>query len=284
MQSIKYITGDELRRLQLMLLDCLVEIDRVCRANNIRYCIAYGTLLGAIRHKGFIPWDDDVDVVMTREEYDKFTRVANQLNPSICFFQDNDTEASYPWGYGKVRRTGTRYIRVGQEHLKHRTGFMMDIFPMDDLPKSVFGQKLFYGICFCLRKMTYAQVGWVSESSILWRSWFKALSFIPPRWVLSISKLLQSRHNNSTPNRAHMMFIKPDGLGVNENSPEERYGWRKEWLTDLAEYEFEGHLFFGPKDYAASLAWSYGSNFMTPPPTTERSSNAPCSDYSFDHN
>ena len=135
MQSIKYITGDELRRLQLMLLDCIVEIDRVCRANNIRYCIAYGTLLGAIRNKGFIPWDDDADIVMTREEYDKFARVADQLNPDICFFQDNDTEATYPWGYGKVRRSGTTYIRAGQEHLKHRTGFMMDIFPMDDLPK-----------------------------------------------------------------------------------------------------------------------------------------------------
>ncbi len=222
MQQIKYIKGDELRRLQLMLLDCLVEVDRVCRANNIRYCIAYGTLLGAIRSKGFIPWDDDVDVVMTREEYDKFTRVANQLNPSICFFQDNDTEASYPWGYGKIRRTGTTYIRVGQEHLKHRTGFRMDVFPMDDLPTSLLGQKVFYGICFVLRKLTYAQVAWTSQTSALWRAWYKTLSLIPPRWVHKVSRLLQRRHNNSTPNRAHMMFIQPDGLRVSENLPIER--------------------------------------------------------------
>jgi lipopolysaccharide cholinephosphotransferase len=79
-----------------------------------------------------------------------------------------------------------------------------------------------------------------------------------------------------------MMFIQPDGLRVSENLPIERYGWRKEWLTDLAEYEFEGHMFYGPKDYAASLAWSYGRDFMTPPPQAERCSNAPCSDYSFD--
>lgn len=284
MQNIKYITGDELRRLQMNLLDCLMEVDRVCRANDIRYCIAYGTLLGAIRNKGFIPWDDDLDIVMTREEYDKFARVADQLNPSICFFQDNDTEAAYPWGYGKVRRAGTRYVRVGQEHLKHRTGIMMDVFPMDDLPKSLFGQKLFYGICFVLRKMTYAQVAWVSESSFLWRTWYKILSFIPTRLVHGISKLLQRRHNNSTPNRAHNMFWKPEGMDVSENRPEERYGWRKEWLTDLAEYEFEGHLFFGPKDYDASLAWTYGPDYMTPPPVEDRKPSMPCSDYSFTNN
>ncbi|MBR6031149.1 MAG: LicD family protein [Bacteroidaceae bacterium] len=281
MQNIKYIKGDELRKLQLMLLDCLIETDRVCRANGIRYCIADGTLLGAIRHKGFIPWDDDIDVMMTREEYEKFTRVADQLDPSICFFQDNDTEASYPWGYAKIRRAGTRYIRVGQEHLKHRTGFMMDIFPMDDIPKSLFGQKLFYGLCFVLRKLTYAQVGWTTESSPLWRAWYKLLSFIPPRFVHGVSKLFQHRHNNSTPNRAYAMYWRPEGLKVKENRPEERYGWPKEWLTDLAEYEFEGHMFFGPKDYAGLLAWDYGPNYMTPPPEAERHSFAPCSDYSF---
>ncbi len=278
MKEIKYIRGEELRKLQLILLDCLSEVDRVCRANNIRYCIAFGTLLGAVRHKGFIPWDDDIDVAMTREEYNKFVKVADQLNPEICFFQDHDNDPEYPWGYGKVRRTGTVYIRQGQEHLKHKTGFMMDIFPLDDLPQSAIGTYLFGSVCFILRKMTYAQVGWRSERSWFWRGWYKLLSFIPVDVPLWIAKKIRCEHNNNTPNRCHHMFI---SYGARKVTPgKEGFGLKKEWLTDVTEYEFEGRKFYGMRDYDAALTWQVG-DYMTPPPVSEREPHAPCSDYSF---
>lgn len=281
MKEIKYIKGDELRHLQLVLLDCLLEVDRVCRANDIRYVIGFGTLLGAVRHGGFIPWDDDVDVVMTRENYDKFARVADQLNPQICFFQDNATDKEYPWGYGKVRRTGTTYIRHGQEHLKHRSGMMIDIFPMDDLPQTLTGMRWFYARCVVLRKLTYARVACKSASSALARFGFSLMRLVPIRLVHWLARQMQTKHNDQTPNRAHMMFFEPDGFRIAGNSPTERYGWDKRWLTELTEYEFEGHKLFGPKDYAACLQWSFGPDFMTPPPTADRESHAPCSDYSF---
>lgn len=83
------ITGEDFRRMQLLELDMLVEMDRICRKHNIRYTITSGTLLGAVRHKGYIPWDDDADVAMLREEYEKFRRVSHELNPEICFFQED---------------------------------------------------------------------------------------------------------------------------------------------------------------------------------------------------
>ena len=70
-------------------LDLLIEFDRVCRKHGIKYCITCGTLLGAVRHKGYIPWDDDSDIAMLREEYEKFRAVADEMDASVCYFQDH---------------------------------------------------------------------------------------------------------------------------------------------------------------------------------------------------
>lgn len=281
MREIKYIKGAELRKLQLVLLDVLSEVDRVCRLNNIRYCIGYGTLLGAVRHGGFIPWDDDADVIMLRGEYEKFKKVADQLDPDICFFQDHDTDSDYMWGFGKARRSGTKYIRVNQEHLTHRSGFMIDIFPFDDIPKSTVGMVVHDWICFVLRKITYAQVAWVSENSIFWRSYYKMLSCIPAHWAHVVSRLLVTPDNAKTPNRARVLFGYMDGKKNPMNTISTKYGWDKSWFLDLVEYEFEGRMFYGPRDYDSCLSWAFGPNYMTPPPINDRESHAPCSDYSF---
>lgn len=107
------LTQKDLRKMQLLQLDMLIEMDRVCRENGITYVITSGTLLGAVRNQGYIPWDDDADINMLREDYERFKKVAHQMNPDICFFQDHSTDHDYRWGYGKIRRTGTTYVRTG---------------------------------------------------------------------------------------------------------------------------------------------------------------------------
>ena len=140
MSHVKEIPPQELRKMQLLQFDMLVEMDRVCRANGIPYTISNGTLLGAIRHKGYIPWDDDADTMMLRQDYEKFKQCADQLNPDICFFQDHSTDPEYRWGYGKLRRTGTEYIRAGQEHMKNKTGLFIDVFPMHGFPELLYAK------------------------------------------------------------------------------------------------------------------------------------------------
>ena len=151
MKPVKEIKGEEFRRMQLLQLDMLVELDRVCREHNINYVIFCGTQLGAVRHKGYIPWDDDADIAMLRENYEKFKSYASELDPEVCFFQDHSTDPYYRWGYGKLRRTGTTFIRVGQEHIKCKTGLFIDVFPLDDIPKSLIGQMVQDFNCFQTR-------------------------------------------------------------------------------------------------------------------------------------
>lgn len=78
MNEIINLSEKELRNLQLIELEMLIEVDRICRKNNIKYSLDGGTLLGAIRHKGFIPWDDDLDVMFTHVEYENFIRLAKR--------------------------------------------------------------------------------------------------------------------------------------------------------------------------------------------------------------
>lgn len=94
----------------------LIEFDRICQKYGIKYSIESGTLFGAVRDGGFIPWDDDVDVSMTRKEYNKFLSVYQRELYSIRFFFDcHETDSDYIFGYGKIRRLGTEFKQVGHE-------------------------------------------------------------------------------------------------------------------------------------------------------------------------
>lgn len=282
MSKVKYLTKDEFRKMQLLQLDMLKELDRVCRKHNIKYSIYCGTLLGAVRHKGYIPWDDDADVVMLREEYEKFKKVAKELDAKICYFQDNTTDPYYRWGYAKLRRTNTEYVRVGQEHLKCKTGFFIDIFPLDDIPKSVIGQIFNDFYCFCLRKILYSEVGKYSESETpFMRKWYSLLSRISTDKVYKRINKMTSKSRNDSKNKVRCYMFTATGKLYKKHKISERYGMPKQWFLDLEEYEFEGEKFYGTKDYDKILTYIYG-DYMTPPPKDKRDPHSPVCRYSFD--
>ena len=206
----KEIKGEDFRRLQLLQLEMLVELDRVCRENNIDYVILAGTQLGAIRHKGYIPWDDDADVAMLREDYERFKSIRTQLNPAICYFQDHTTDAVYRWGYGKLRKPGTVFIRVGQEHIHCQNGVFIDVFPLDDIPKSIPGQMLQDFNCFCLRKICWSEVERVRTTGLAKR-WWTIISKIPVEWVYRRLSHYTKKSQNSSDNFVRILMYKSLG-------------------------------------------------------------------------
>lgn len=126
------VCGYNIRDIQMKMLAILVEVDRLCKKYCISYVLDSGTLLGAVRHKGFIPWDDDIDIAMLRADYDKFKTVAKELRQPYVF-EDMDSRKDYPNLFGKCYDTETRYVQQNTVHLDIQKGIFLDIFPMDNI-------------------------------------------------------------------------------------------------------------------------------------------------------
>ena len=111
-------------------LDLLLEIDRVCRKNNIRYWLCAGTLLGAVRHGGFIPWDDDLDIIMMREDFDRFVRLGAEFK-SPYFLQTHDTDPEYFYSFPKIRNSNTTSLSEMFAYQDMNHGIFVDLYPLD---------------------------------------------------------------------------------------------------------------------------------------------------------
>lgn len=126
---------NKLHETQIEILD---EVVRVCEENNIEYMLVGGTLLGAVRHKGFIPWDDDIDIAMLREDYDKFLKIANEKLDKKFYMQccENDETAYFP--FAKVRMNDTLFNEQMVENYETHKGIYIDVFPFEKInnPKS----------------------------------------------------------------------------------------------------------------------------------------------------
>jgi lipopolysaccharide cholinephosphotransferase len=256
------LTQAQLRSLQLIQLDMLKEVDRVCRENGIQYSLAGGTLLGAVRHKGYIPWDDDADVVLLRPEYDRFSRIFDKVtNKEKYYFQDAANTVGYRWGYGKIRRKGSLWIRAGQENMPFGQEICIDIFPLDAVPNGAIGSKLHNFHCFLIRKILWSEVGKRTEMNPLKRAVYGALSKIPLKLVLKHYRKFAAKHNNGS-NRCLRVLMFPTPRGYD-------YEGRTEWYNDFTELEFEGTHFRAMSKYHEYLQLKYG-DYMKLPPENER--------------
>ena len=124
-----------LRKLQLVQLEILKVIDDIFQKHDIKYSLYAGTLLGAVRHKGFIPWDDDLDICMSRREYDRFIRIWNEEKPEGYILQNKENTPEFVQSFTKIRKEHTTFLQYEWEKDKYHTGIFVDIFPIDRMPE-----------------------------------------------------------------------------------------------------------------------------------------------------
>lgn len=268
----KHLKPSELKRLQSVQTALLKEFDRVCRLHGIKYIIGSGTLLGAVRYKGFIPWDDDIDVEMLREDYEAFRKVAGKELSKEVFFQDHKTDRHYPWLYGKLRMNGTSAVRLGQEHLKMHSGVFIDIFPRDPLPNHEIGRLYYECVAKICRKILYARVGKVTADRPLARLGWRIVGIIPKAVPFGIVYLLRKGVNPGGAKKVR---------SYGYHGRYETQGYDKRWFVELTELEFESGKYYAPADWDGYLTFVYGADYMTPPPESERTGTAPLSSFYF---
>ncbi len=127
------MTEEEKEKLKKTELEILDAFDKVCRENNLTYFLFGGTLLGAVRHGGFIPWDDDIDVVMPREDLNRLSKIANEVFGDKYYLQMSEDDAAYPMMQAKLRKNGTVFEESVGCDVKSHKGIFIDIFPLDKL-------------------------------------------------------------------------------------------------------------------------------------------------------
>lgn len=135
---------DYKRSLQLKILEMVKDIDYVCKKNNITYYLAYGSCLGAVRHKGFIPWDDDFDITLKYDEYNKFVKACQtDLDPNKYFVQTLETDPNYYLSFGKIRNIQTTLIEENNKFENMVNGIYIDVFPLVGYPNSKIKKAIF---------------------------------------------------------------------------------------------------------------------------------------------
>ena len=254
----------QLKNLQEIELEMLIELDRICKKNNITYVLIGGSLLGSERHKGFIPWDDDADVAMLRDDYERFIEACKtDLDTTRFYFQDMNNTAGYRWGYGKLRRKNTLFLRDGQEHMPYEQGVFLDIFPEDAVADNIFLKKIQLFHCFCFRKIMWSEVGKRTEKNFLMRWWYVILSKIPEQQIKKyINKYISFCNKKYTNSNLVRTYLFPLNKGL--------FGYPRVWYENSEEVIFEGINLQASKYRINYLKTKFGEHYMELPPVEKR--------------
>ena len=132
---------EQIEKIKKVELDILKELITVCDKLGLKYYLSEGTLLGTVRHMGFIPWDDDIDIGMVRDDYEIFVKKAPELLPEGYFVQSFETDKEYLNNFAKIRNSNTTFIETTAKNLKINHGIYIDIFPLDFITSNVKKQK-----------------------------------------------------------------------------------------------------------------------------------------------
>lgn len=243
------------RPLQLRILAILDAFHNVCVREGLGYYLVDGTLLGAVRHKGFIPWDDDLDIAMPRDDYEKLILHAREWLPAPLEFVCQELDPAYPLQFGKIQDSSTTLIE--RPHLFYLGGIYIDVFPIDGAPDSGFLRRMHNARYQFLRKALYFACRDPYRHGKGPSSWFPLAvrRLMPPAWLQKRIKREMTRYPLADSRLA----------GINLNDGLRAMLPKDSVLGKPVPVEFEGKEYWGMADNHAYLSSLFGDYMQLPP-------------------
>lgn len=263
-----------LEKVQGKEFEILKSTIEICGSIDVDYYLAFGSMLGLVRHGGFIPWDDDIDICMPRADYEKFLREAPKYLPSNMYLQTPYNDAACPYTMSKIRMDDTQFIEYCNRNVKMHQGIYMDIFPIDNVPDD---KKEYH----CLHKkakiytmlFTYRQTPDITKPP---ESIGQYIKFGVRRTVHLCSKLIPRKLLIRAIDHVEKKYNVCDTIGVSciDYPYPDRSYIKKSDLFPLIERDFCGIKVKTPNNYDVYLRNLY-SDYMKYPPIEERCGHKP---------
>lgn len=257
-----------MEKLHEKLLEVMDVFHAFCDENGLTYYMLGGTMLGAYRHQGFIPWDDDIDIGMPRADFEKFCKLAEKELAAPLGFISYKNNKEHIYFHPRVYNFNSRVIdRSGVE--EKETHAWIDVFPLDGMPGNKFVRKLHgFRLLFLRLLFMYSQFDKIVNVNLKNRVWYERV-LISIGKVIKFDKILDTHKIMAKIDRVMQRYDyeKASYVGNFMGAYKLKEVFPKNYYEETAEYEFEGLMCPAPKDYDAVLSQMYG-DYMTPPETS----------------
>ncbi len=261
--KINSLYNGKLPYIRKMELELLTEVDRICRRNNIQYFLSGGTMLGAARHKGFIPWDDDIDIAMLREDFEKFKEVCKTELPKKYTYQSFTNKNGYHYFFDKIAINDTYFSTKYSDKFDMLKGISMDIFVFDKTSDNKFFQKLHFKTLMALRLLM--NVRWINHPR-------KDKSYLLSKILLPVLRIFSMDTYSKIYDKVLRRYEKRNTSTV--LPPATDHKWRgvmpKIWFEKVTDAPFENVMSYIPTGYDDYLKRWYCEDYMELLPLSQR--------------
>lgn len=245
-------------KLQEKILNTMKAFDQVCRENGLRYYMLGGTMLGAVRHQGFIPWDDDADFGLPRADYEALLRLPKEKLPVGFRLRHFSKESGIPYAFARLEDVNTTYVEARRSGSGYVGGVYIDIFPLDEDGSVSVGRWWKEFRVNVVKKLLYAHIAEENAVKHPIKRWVMGevvKHTSKERLVRKLDAMVKGKKTSA--NSRYSNYL--GHWGKRESVPYKVFG------TKWKEYAFEDTHFFGPVDDNAYLTALYGADYMTPP-------------------